>query len=84
MRNYVLKGVSTELCGMECIDLIKNLAKTLRIHFSYNKKIEIEKNFIKLIRIENVLKIWRTRNLTIQGKITVFNNVPHVLIDQLN
>ena len=81
MRNCVLKGVSTELCGMECIDLIKNLVKTLRIHFSYNKKTEIEKNFIKLIRVENVLKIWRTRNLTIQDKITVFNNVSYVLID---
>ena len=48
--------------------------------------------------MENVLKIWRTRNLTVQGKITIFKNlaiwkvihlalvtnVPHVFIDQLN
>ena len=57
-----------------------------------------EENFIKLIKkIENVLKIWRIRNLTVQGKITIFKtlaiskvihlalvtNVPQV-IDQLN
>ena len=46
----VLKGVSMKLCGMECIDLIKNLVKILGIHFSYNKKIEDEENFIKLIK----------------------------------
>ena len=54
----VLKGVAMELCGMECIDLTKNLVKILGIHFSYNEKIENEENFIKLIKkIENVLKI---------------------------
>ena len=50
----VLKEVSMELCGMECIDLTKNSVKILGIYFSYNK-IENEKNFIKLIKkIENV------------------------------
>ena len=59
----VLKGVSVELCGMKCIDLTKNSVKILGIHFSYNKKIEYEENFIKLIKkIENVLTIWRIRN----------------------
>ena len=71
-----LKGVSLELCGMECIDLTKNSVKVLGIHFSYNKKIENEENFIKIIKkIENVLKIWRIRNLTIQGKITIFKTL---------
>ena len=59
----VLKGVSLELCGMECTNLTKNSVKILGIHFSYNKKIENEENFIKIIKkIENVLKIWRIRN----------------------
>ena len=54
----VLKGVAMELCGMECIDLTNNSVKILGIHFSYNKKIEIEDNLIKLIKkLENVLKI---------------------------
>ena len=86
-----------ELCEMECIDLTKKSVKILGIHFSYNDKIENEENFIRLIKkIENVLKIWRTRNLIVQGKITIFKtlailkvihlalvtNVPHVTIDQ--
>ena len=53
-----LKGVSMELCGMECIDLTKYSVKILGIHFYYIKKIENEENFIKLIKKpENVLKI---------------------------
>ena len=69
----ILKGVAMELGEMECIDLTKNSVKIVGIHFSYNKKIEIEDNFIKLIKkIENVLKIWRIRNLTVQGKIIMF------------
>ena len=46
----VLKEVSMKLCGMECIDLTKRSVKILVIHFSYNKKIENEENFIKLIK----------------------------------
>ena len=46
----LLKWVSMELCGMECIDLTKSSVKILGIHFSYNKKIENEENFIKLIK----------------------------------
>ena len=95
----VLKWVSMELCGMECLDLTKNSVKILGIHFSYNKKIEDEKNIINLVKkIENVLKIWRIRNLTVQGKIAIFKtlaiskvihlalvtNVPQAIIDQLN
>ena len=50
--------------------------KVLGNYFSYNKKIENEDNFIKLIKkIENVLKIWRLRNLTVQGKITIFKTL---------
>ena len=52
-----------KLCRMECIDLTKNSVKILGIHFSYNKKIENEENFIQLIKkIENVLKFWRIKN----------------------
>ena len=95
----VLKWVSMKLCRMECIDLTKNLMKILGIHFSYNKKIEEKKNFLNLIKkIENILKIWKKRNLTVQGKITIFKalairkvihlalvtNVPQATNDQLN
>ena len=78
---------------------IENSVKTLGIHFSYNKKTENEENFVKLIKkIENVPKIWKTRNLIVQSKIKIFKalailkvihlalvtNVPYVIINQLN
>ena len=64
-----------ELCGMECIDLTKKSVKILGIHFPY-KKIEDEENSVKHIRkIEDVLKIWRISNLTVQGKITIFKTL---------
>ena len=99
MRNCWHWRLERGVNGMEGIDLTNNSIKILGIHFSYNKKFENEENFIKLIKkIENVLKIWRIRNLTVQGKITIFKtlaiskvihlalvtNIPQVIIDQLN
>ena len=89
---------SMDLCGMECIDLTKNSVKVLGTYFSHNKKIEHWKELSLLKKIENVLKIWRTRNLTFQGKITILKtlsiskiihlvsvtNVPLAIIVQLN
>ena len=46
----ILKGVSIELCGRECIDLTKNPVKIFGIHFFYNKEFENEGNFIKLTK----------------------------------
>ena len=72
----VLKGVSLALCGMDYIDLTKKTTKVLGIHFSYNKKLETEENFIRHVRkIEKVLKLWRMRNLTLEGKITIFKTL---------
>ena len=72
----VLKGVKTLLCGMVCIDLTKETIKILGIHYSYNKHIQVEKNFYDHVKaIETVLKVWRMRNLTLQGKITIFKTL---------
>ena len=69
----VLKGVSLALCGMDCIDLTKKTIKILGIHFSYNKKLETEENFIRHVRkIETVLKLWGMGNLTVEGKINKY------------
>ena len=43
------------------------------MHFSYNKKFEEEKNFNNYIaKIENVLKAWRMRDVTIEENIVIF------------
>ena len=61
----VKKGVKIALCGMECIDLSDNVTKILGIYFSYNKKLEIQNN----------LKLWTLRNLTIEGRTVVFKSL---------
>ena len=61
---------------MDCIDLTEKTIKILGIHFSCNKKLETEENFIRHVRkIEKVLKLWSMRNLTVEGKITNFKTL---------
>ena len=72
----VKKGVKMTLCGMDCIDLTEDAIKILGIYFSYNKKLEQEKNFLNHIaKIQNILKLWKLRNLTIEGRTVVFKSL---------
>ena len=64
------------LCGRDCIDLMEDVIKILGIYFSYNKKLEQEKNFLNhIVKIQNILKLWKLRNLTIEGRIVVFKSL---------
>ena len=89
----VLKGVKVTLFGMRCVNLHEDTIKILGIQLENNK------NFKKYIaKSENVLKLWRARNLSFEGKITVFKSlalskinhlalvktIPPSIIDQLN
>ena len=66
----VKKGVKVALCGMKNINLKKNSENSQSSLF-LQQKIENEKNFKNHIQIiEDVLKIWRMRNLTLEEKIT--------------
>ena len=65
----VLKGVKVAVCGTRRIDLNNNTLKIIGTHFSYNKKLKEEKKKCKtLTDIQRVLKIWKMRNLTLEGK----------------
>ena len=44
-----LKSVQMALCGIKCIDLTTETIKILVVHFSYNHKLQIRKNFVKSI-----------------------------------
>ena len=87
------------ICGMRCINLHDDTIKVLGIHYSYDKQLENDENLKKYIaKIENVLKLWKARNLSLEGKITVFKSlalskithlalvktIPPSIIDQLN
>ena len=59
-------------CGMCCIDLNNDRLKILGIQFSYNEKLNEEENLCKTVTdIQRVLKIWKMRNLTLEGKIFI-------------
>ena len=51
----------------KCGTLWHATVKILRVHFSYNKKLEHEMNFEShIVKIENVLRLWRMRKLKIE------------------
>ena len=94
----VKKGDKTALCGFKNIDLTTDSIRVLGVHFSYNNDVSLQRNFIDVIKkIENVLKVWNMRNLTLTGKITIFkslavskiiyisylSNVPSAVLDYL-
>ena len=57
-------------------DLTDDVIKILGICFSYNKKLEQEKNILNhTVKIQNILKLWKLRNLIIEGRITVFKSI---------
>jgi hypothetical protein len=61
---------------MTTVDLTKNCVKILGIHFSYNKNLMNEKNFLVTVEnIEKLLNVWRQRDLTLEGKIIIFKSL---------
>ena len=72
----VLKGVQVAVCGMRCVDLKNDTFKILGTHFCYNEKLKEERNFYTTVtNIQRVLKIWKMRNLTLEGKIVIFKTL---------
>ena len=72
----VLKGAQVAVCDIHCITLNNNTLKILATHFSYNKKLKKKKYFFKTITdIQRVLKIWKMRNLAIEGVIVIFKTI---------
>ena len=64
------------VCGLRCIDLNNDTLETLDTHFSYDKKLKEEKNIYKTVTdIQQVLNIWKMRNLTLEGKIIIFKTI---------
>ena len=52
------------------------MLKILRIHFFSNKKLKEEKKIFKTVTdIQQVLKIWKIRNLTLEGEIVIFKTI---------
>ena len=72
----VLNGVQVSLYCMKYFNLNNETVKILGVHFSYNKNLEQDKNFSEhILKIESILKLWRMRQLTLEGRITVFKSL---------
>ena len=72
----VLNGVQVALCGIKCINLNIKTVKVLGVNFSYNKNLEQDKNFCEhIVKIENTLKLWCMRQLTLERRIPVFKSL---------
>ena len=72
----VLKDANVELCGLKSVNLTKESIKVLGVHLSYNEKLQNELNFCTTIKnICNVIKLWRMRHLSLEGKITIFKSL---------
>ena len=58
------------VCAIKCVDLVLDTIKILETHFSYNEKLKEERNFCLIIaNIQRVLKLWKLRNFSLEGKI---------------
>ena len=72
----MLKGVKLALCGMKCVNLNNDVIKILGICYSYDKKLENEKNFLNHFKkLQNVLNMWRMKNWSLLGKISIFKTL---------
>jgi hypothetical protein len=71
-----LRGDQVTVRTLKCIDLTQNYMKILGISFSYNKSIYIKQNFSDVIeKIHDALSLWKWRNLSLIGKITIFKTM---------
>ena len=94
-----LKDAKVALCGLKSLDLTKESFQILGLRISYNKKLQDDVNFCMTVKnICNVIKLWRMRHLSLEGKITIFKSltlskilylalltiVPKSIIEELN
>ena len=94
-----LKGVTEAVGGLKSVDLSNDtIRKILGIHFSYNKNVQMQTSFITMIqKTQQVLRLWNSRTLTLEGRIMIFKtlaiskivylalitNVPKVIVEEL-
>ena len=72
----ILKGVQLAACSILYINLNNDTLKILLTYFCYNEKLKEENIFHKTVtNIQCVLKIWKMRNLTLEGKIIIFKTI---------
>ena len=71
-----LKGVLEAVCGSKSINLTTNTINILGVHFSYNSTLKVQSNFLDTVKgIQKVLRFWKRRILSLEGKIIIFKTL---------
>ena len=93
-----LKEDTEAVYGLKCVDLYNDTIKILGIHFFYNKKVQMQNNFITTIKkIQHIFHFWNSHTLTLEGRIMIFKTLaiskivylafiiklPKVIVDKL-
>ena len=61
------------VCGIQTVDFKRYAIKILGIYFSYGINLMNQKNYCKTITIiDSILRLWKMRNISSEGKIVVF------------
>ena len=67
------KGELGALSGCKPVNLLTDLIYILVIYHSYNQKLVDNRNLLSLIEwLQNVISLWKSRGLTLAGKIKIF------------
>ena len=71
-----LKGVLEAVCSLKPINLTTGTIKILGVHFSYNSTLKVQNNFLDTVKsIQQVLRFWNRRILSLEGKIIIFKTL---------
>ena len=71
-----LKGVLEAVCCLKSINLTSDTIKTLGVQFSYNSTFKVQNNFLDTVKsIQQVLRFWNRRILSLEGKIIIFKTL---------
>ena len=77
----IQEGAQVAVYGLQNIDLTSDRIKILGIRFSYNKKIQTERNYLNTVKkIQKALNVWITRAVTLEGKILKHSKFPKLFI----
>ena len=89
----ILKVTQEAVCGLQNIDLTNYTIKVLGIYFSYNRKIQTERNYLITVKkSQKARNVWITRTLTLEGKIfkiskiiclSLITTVPNSILEEI-
>ena len=71
-----LKGVLEAARILKSINLTTDTIKIVGVHFSYNLTLKVQNNFLDTVKsIQQVLRFWNSRMLSLDGKIIIFKTL---------